>query len=172
MLRILALLLLIPLLDIMVLLVVSGIIGPVATVALVVLTGLVGVLLVRAEGRHTIRKIQEKLARGEPPTDELIDGALLVAAGAFLLTPGIVTDATGILFVFPLTRYPIRAALKRWVVTPYIDAKTGGFASGTVYTAGFPGNAEANVGPSGPESREDDTYDVTDDSYDIDDDRE
>ena len=172
MLRILALLLLIPLLDIMVLLVVSGYIGPVATVALVVLTGLVGMLLVRAEGRHTIRKIQEKLARGEPPTDELIDGALLVAAGAFLLTPGIVTDATGILFVFPLTRYPIRAALKRWVVTPYIDAKTGGFATGNVYTAGFPGNAEVNAGPGTGDSREDDTYDVTDDSYDIEDERE
>lgn len=110
----------------------------VGMVLLVVLTGLVGMLLVRAEGRRTIGKMQRTLAEGKPPTNELLDGGLLIAAGAFLLTPGLVTDAIGFLLAVPLTRIPIRAALKRFVIIPYADKKTGGFASGNVWTFGFP----------------------------------
>ncbi|QSG06049.1 FxsA family protein [Halapricum desulfuricans] len=165
MLRLIAVLLLIPLLDIMLLLAVAGVIGGLETVLLVVLTALVGMLLARAEGRHTISKIQRKLAQGEPPTDELVDGGLLIAAGAFLLTPGLVTDLVGLLLVVPLTRYPIRLALKKWVITPYVDSKTGGFATGEVYTVGFPGDGERiDFGGQGGDS---DTYDVGDDDYDI-----
>ena len=69
-------LLLIPLVDALLLVVVADYLGWQATVLLVVLTGLVGMLLVRAEGRHTLRRIQEKAARGEPPANELLDGAL------------------------------------------------------------------------------------------------
>jgi UPF0716 protein FxsA len=172
MLRLIAVLLLIPLLDMLLLLGVAIWVDWLLALVLVVLTGLIGMLLVRAEGRHTIREIQRKLAQGEPPTDELIDGALLIAAGAFLLTPGLVTDALGFLFVIPFTRYPIRVALKKWVVTPYVDAKTGGFATGKIYTAGFPGNAEVNVGGevfTGQQRADQDqhTYDV-DDTYDVD----
>ena len=96
-------------------------------------------LLLRAEGRATLARVQRKLARGEPPTDELLDGGLLIAAGAFLLTPGLVTDALGFLLALPITRVPIRMAVKRYVVVPYIDSETGGFATGNVYIGGFPG---------------------------------
>lgn len=162
-LRVIGILLLVPLLDVLLLVVLATplgpiTIGPVATVALVVLTALIGLLLVRAEGRHTMRKIQRKLARGEPPTDELLDGALLLVAGALMLTPGIVTDLLGLVLVLPPTRYPIRVAVKKYVVTPYIDSKTGGFATGNVYIGGFPnqdgddfsGGFPGGAGGSGP----------------------
>jgi UPF0716 protein FxsA len=134
----LAALLLVPLLDAVLLIVVAGAIGWVETVALVVLTALLGMLFVRAEGRHTSRKLQRAVARGEQPTDQIVDGGLLIAAGAFLLTPGLVTDAIGFLLVLPPTRYLIRTALKRYVLVPYLDRQTGGFVTGQVYTAGFP----------------------------------
>jgi len=149
MLRIIGVLLLIPILDILLLVVLMGVIGWEVVVLLVVLSALVGLLLARAEGRHTLRKIQQKLAKGEPPTDELLDAALLLIAGGFLLTPGIVTDAVGLLLVVPPTRYPIRLAVKRWVVVPYVDAKTRGFATGNVYVGGFPG-AGGEGGQQGP----------------------
>jgi len=145
-LRIVAVLLLVPLLDAMVLVVLAGYIGAVATVALVVLTALVGTLLVRAEGRHTLGRLRERLGRGEFPADELLDGALLLVAGAFLLTPGVVTDAIGFLLALPPTRYPVRLAVKKYVVRPYVDAKTGGFATGQVYVGGFP-DEEGTPGP-------------------------
>ena len=166
MLRILAVLLLIPLLDIMLLFVVAGYLGPVPTVALVVLTALVGLVLVRAEGRNTLRKIQAKLGQGEPPTDELIDGGLLLISGTLLLTPGLVTDLVGLVLVVPLTRYPIRVAVKKWVVVPYADAKGRGFVTGNVYTGGFPGGDADAAGPR--QGGQGDTYDVDEDAYDVD----
>ncbi|WP_420182406.1 FxsA family protein [Haloarcula sp. KBTZ06] len=157
MLRVIGLLLLIPLFDIVLLVALAtGVLFPVpplVLIALVVLTALVGMLLVRAEGRATLRKIQQRLAVGELPTDELIDGGLLIAAGAFFLTPGLVTDFVGLLLAVPFTRYPVRAATRRWVVRPYIDAKTSGFASGQVYVGGFPNdeNGPAGPGATGPD---------------------
>lgn len=146
-------LLLIPLADIALLVVVAGSIGWVPTVALVVLTALLGMLFVRAEGRHTLRRIQQSLAQGDLPTDQVVDGGLLIAAGAFLLTPGLVTDAVGFLLAFPISRVPIRILLKRYVITPAIDRRTGGFATGRIYMGGFPddsGPASGPVGPGGP----------------------
>ncbi|RKD88137.1 FxsA family protein [Halopiger aswanensis] len=150
-------------------------------VLLVVLTGLVGMLLVRAEGRRTIGKMQRSLAQGKPPTNELLDGGLLIAAGAFLLTPGLVTDLLGFLLAVPLTRVPIRALLKRYVIVPYADKKTGGFASGGVWTFGFPddgrgqgpgtpgqgspGNGPGSGPSTGGSSGADGTYDLGSDSY-------
>jgi UPF0716 protein FxsA len=155
--RYLAALLLVPLADSLLLVVVAGLLGWQLTVLLVVLTGLVGMLLVRAEGRNTLGRLQSKLATGELPTDELLDAAFLVAAGAFLLTPGLVTDALGLAFVFPPTRVPIRELLKR-VARPYVEERTGGLLSGDVYTVGFPGSDDAEDA---------DTVSVDDDAYDI-----
>ena len=183
-------LLLIPLVDALLLVVVADYLGWPQTVLLVVLTGLVGMLLVRAEGRHTLQRIQQKANRGEPPTDELLDGALLIVAGAFLLTPGVVTDAIGFLLAIPPTRYPIRAVLKRFVVVPTLDKKTDGFVTGGVWTSGFPQGGEGD-GPndsfggsgddpfggdspfsSGESGDGDDVYDVGADEYRVDDDDE
>ncbi len=172
MLRLIGVLLLIPLLDALLLVVLTGYLGWQLVVALVVLTALIGMLLVRAEGRHTMRTIQRKLAEGEPPTDQLIDGGLLLVSGVFLLTPGLVTDAIGFILVIPVTRYPVRWALKRWVLTPYVDAKTGGFASGNVYVGGFPGGDDDGSGP-GPfagrpgEGPSGEHVDLDEDAYDV-----
>lgn len=165
---IVALVLLIPLLDAMVLVILAGKFGLVPIVALVVLTALVGTLLVRAEGRHTVRKLQDRLAQGEFPADELLDGALLLVAGAFLLTPGVVTDAVGFLLVLPPTRYPIRLAVKRYVVTPYVDSRTGGFATGQVYVGGFPGSG-GTPGSSDGQSHGEGPVDLDEDDYDFED---
>ena len=145
----LALLLVVPLVDALFLIVVATRLGWALTVALVVLTAVLGMLLLRAEGRATLARIQRKVARGAPPTDELLDGGLLIAAGAFLLTPGLVTDAVGFLFAFPLSRVPIRVALKEYVVIPYIERETDGFLSGNVYIGGFPGDGEGGFSMGG-----------------------
>ena len=148
----LGLLLLIPLTDAFVLVAIVswGVLTALQTVALVVLTGLLGMMLVRAEGRNTIARFQRKAAAGSVPTDEALDGGLLIAAGAFLLTPGLVTDGIGLVLVLPPTRYPVRLAVKRWVVVPYLDTKTGGFATGNIWTFGFPDDAGFGQGEGNP----------------------
>lgn len=144
-----ALLLVVPLVDALFLIVVATRLGWPVTVALVVLTAVLGMLLLRAEGRATLARIQRKAAQGKPPTDELLDGGLLIAAGAFLLTPGLVTDAVGFLLALPLSRVPIRVALKKYVVVPYIERETDGFLSGNVYIGGFPSDGEGGFSMGG-----------------------
>ena len=175
-------LLVVPLADALFLVFVAGELGWELTVAIVVLTALLGTLFVRAEGRHTIQRIQRSLASGESPADDLIDGAFLIAAGAFLLTPGLLTDALGFLLVFPVTRIPFRYAVKRWVIVPRLDERTGGFATGNVYTFGFPGDGanpfggDADSGAAGggfdprdydPNADGEDTVDLGGESYDV-----
>jgi UPF0716 protein FxsA len=185
-LRYLPLVLLIPLVDAIILVVtglaLQSVVGVLASavivVSVVVLTGLVGGLLVRAEGRKTIRRFREQLSKAQIPTDELLDGGFLIAAGAFLLTPGLVTDLIGFLFTLPPSRVPIRTALKKYVIVPYLDERTDGFVTGTVYTGGFPeedGDGPAGspfgpdgAGPDGFDGEGQTAYDLDPESYDID----
>jgi len=52
--------------------------------------------------------------------------------------------------VLPPTRYPIRIALKRWVIVPYLDNRTDGFATGNVWTFGFPDSEGSGMGDGNP----------------------
>lgn len=166
--RLLVVLLLVPLLDAIFLIVVADWLSWPVTVLLVVLTALLGTLFVRAEGRQTIRRFQARISEGRLPADELLDGGFLIAAGALLLTPGLLTDAIGFLFVLPPTRYVFRGALKRWVITPYLERRTDGFISGDVYTFGYPNPDEDDSG-AGSGARGG-TVDLGSDSYDVHDD--
>ena len=67
--------------------------GP--TIALVLLTGILGAWLARREGLKTVSRIQSDLGRGVPPTGAMVDGLLILIAGAVLITPGILTDVLG-----------------------------------------------------------------------------
>ena len=64
------------------------------------------------------KKIQEELADGVMPAEELLDALLIFAAGIVLLTPGLITDAAGLLLLIPETRYQFKRYLKskfnRW----------------------------------------------------------
>jgi len=163
-LRVIGVLLLVPLLDVMLLGVLATTFPLTWIVALVVLTALVGLLLVRAEGRRALTRIQRKAVSGEIPTDDLIDGGLLLVAGALFLTPGLVTDALALLLAIPPTRYPIRVLVKKYVVTPYVDAKTGGFGSGNVYVGGFPNDGDPTAGAGGG-GADGSTIDIGEDEY-------
>ena len=97
----------VPIVEMYVLIQVGGIIGALPTVALVVLTATLGIWLLRLEGLATLAKVQEKLARGEIPGQELLEGIMLLIGGALLLTPGFVTDAIGFACLLPFLRKPI-----------------------------------------------------------------
>jgi UPF0716 protein FxsA len=168
--------LLLSLADAAFLVVVAGEIGALPTVGLVVLTALLGSLLVRSEGRATLRRLQQRMQEMERPTDELLDGALILVGGAFLITPGLLTDLTGFLLVLPFTRYPLRVALKRWVVGPYVRRKMdegtftvrfGGAGGGFDGSAGggWSGSDGPDGGTGGPDG---DVYDLGEDAYEVD----
>ena len=105
--------LLVPLVEIYFLIKVGNVIGAVPTIALVVFTALLGAMLLRFQGLMTLTRSRQVLAQGQVPALEMLEGVLLVFAGALLLTPGFVTDAIGFVFLVP----PLRQALIRWFLS-------------------------------------------------------
>ena len=104
----------VPLVDLYVLFLVAGRIGGLETVALVILTGIVGGALAKMQGMQTVRRLQYKAARGESPSSELADGALILFGAALLLTPGLITDAVGFALLLPFVRPYVRSVLSSY----------------------------------------------------------
>lgn len=103
----------VPAAEIALFIVVGGEIGVWATIGLVLLTAIAGSALIRRQGLRTLLRAQDTLARSELPIEEAFDGVCLVAAGALLLTPGLFTDAIGLLLLVPPFRVLIRRPLLR-----------------------------------------------------------
>ncbi len=107
-----ALFLVVPFVELFVIIQVGRAVGVVDTIAILVLVSVVGAWLVKREGLSVLRRAQERVDRGAVPGRELVDGVLILFAGALLLTPGFVTDLVAILLLVP----PVRAALRSGVV--------------------------------------------------------
>jgi UPF0716 protein FxsA len=101
----------VPLIEIWLLIKVGRVIGALPTVALLLVISLVGAWLARSQGLKIIAAIRDELAAGRLPTAGLLDGALILAGGILLLTPGFFTDCIGLFFLVP----PSRALLKAWL---------------------------------------------------------
>ncbi|MFP4316346.1 MAG: FxsA family protein [Desulfovibrionales bacterium] len=100
-----------PVAEIYLLITIGTEIGAMNTVVLVLLSAFVGAWLAREQGTRTMFKIRENLSRGITPAEELIDAFLIFGAGLVLLTPGFITDAAGLLILFP----PTRKWFKQWL---------------------------------------------------------
>ena len=120
----------VPLIELYVILEVVGpAIGPVWTILLLAADSVVGSLLLRSQGRAVWRRFNRALAEGRMPHREVQDGVLVVFGGAFLITPGFVTDVAGLLMLLPPTRAVIRRMVMRAVgrrVALRVAAQDGG----------------------------------------------
>ncbi len=105
----------IPILEITVLIEAGRQIGVASTIILVILTGIAGAFLARSQGFQLLARIQADLQAGRVPAEELFDGAMILAGGVVLLTPGFCTDLIGFLLLTPATRSHIKKWLRRWV---------------------------------------------------------
>ena len=83
------------------------------TLGLIVFTGILGASLARQQGLSTLAKIQSELRSGRPPTDKLIEGAMIVVGGIVLITPGILTDLFGFALMVPKFRKNLASNLKK-----------------------------------------------------------
>jgi UPF0716 protein FxsA len=112
-LALLALFIVVPLAELYVILKVGDAIGPLWTIALLAADSVLGSLLLRSQGRSVWRRFNEAVAAGRMPHREVMDGVLVIFGGAFLITPGFLTDIVGLLLLLPPTRSVIRRALAR-----------------------------------------------------------
>jgi UPF0716 protein FxsA len=112
-LALLALFIVVPLAELYVILKVGDAIGVLPTIALLAADSVLGSLLLRAQGRAVWRRFNEALAAGRMPHREVMDGVLVIFGGAFLITPGFLTDIVGLVLLVPPTRALVRRLLVR-----------------------------------------------------------
>jgi UPF0716 protein FxsA len=103
----------VPLAELYVILQVGQAIGVFDTIGLLILISVVGAWLAKREGVGVIRRIQRSVEAGRVPGTELIDGFLILLAGALMLTPGFLTDILAILLLLPPVRVVVRRQLRR-----------------------------------------------------------
>jgi len=103
----------VPIIELGLLIEIGQYIGTWYTILLVITTGIAGAILTKLEGLRVWHSLQNDLRQFRMPTDRIIDGALILIGGAFLLTPGIITDVLGFLLVIPFTRLIFREILKK-----------------------------------------------------------
>lgn len=107
--------LILPAIELAILIKVGSIIGAFNTIAIIILTALIGAYMVKMEGLNVLYRFQETLSHGLFPGEEILDGLLILVAGAFLLTPGFITDITGFILVIPFSRGVVKAYLKGYI---------------------------------------------------------
>jgi UPF0716 protein FxsA len=103
----------VPLAELYVIIQVGQAIGALPTIALLVLDSIAGSMLMRSQGRAAWLRFRLALEEGRIPGREVLDGALVIFGGAFLLAPGFITDAVGAALLIPPTRAVVRRLLVR-----------------------------------------------------------
>ena len=83
------------------------------TILMIVTTAMIGSAMFRHQGLATWLRVNERMAQGEMPGQELIEGVLLLLGGALLITPGFITDAIGFACLIPATRKP----MAKWMLS-------------------------------------------------------
>jgi UPF0716 protein FxsA len=103
---------LIPVVELYLLIKIGTVIGGVNTILVVILTGFAGAWLARMEGMHTMLKVRMNLQQGLMPAEELMDALIIFMAGLVLITPGFITDALGLMMLWPPTRNRFKRFLR------------------------------------------------------------
>lgn len=113
-LALIALFLVVPFVELYIILEVVGpALGAPLTIALLAADSVIGALLFKSQGRSVWRRFNRTMSEGRVPHREVVDGVLVIFGGAFLITPGFVTDIAGILLLLSPTRAVIRRLLIR-----------------------------------------------------------
>ncbi|MEO1207293.1 MAG: FxsA family protein [Pseudomonadota bacterium] len=115
---ILGLFIAVPLIEIVILIQLGSVVGVFTTIGIVIATAVIGTTLLRQQGFGVLARATETMQSGEAPIEPVVEGVLLLIAGAFLLTPGLLTDAVGFTLLVPVAR---RGAA-RWLIQRVLNA--------------------------------------------------
>jgi UPF0716 protein FxsA len=115
----------IPLVELYVIYKVGDAIGVVPTILILAADSVLGAVLLRSQGRAVWGRFNAALSEGRVPHREVVDGVLVIFGGAFLITPGFVTDIFGLFLLLPPTR-----AVARRVVMNRLGRRVGRAADG------------------------------------------
>lgn len=114
--KLLFLFIIIPMVELFLLIEIGKAIGTLEVILLTIASGIVGAALAKSQGLSVLRKMQKEMAEGRIPTANLIDGVMILIGGILLLTPGVLTDAIGLLFLIPWTRVLMKRLMMKWMI--------------------------------------------------------
>ena len=109
----------------------------ITTFIVVLLTGIIGVHLARKQGRQAWIAIQQQARNGKTPSAEIVDGVMILLAGAFLITPGLLTDTVGFLLLVPRCRIWLGAQLREWFAKKTFSSFRAEFRTNGVSASDF-----------------------------------
>ncbi len=105
-----------PMVELFLLIEIGKAIGTLEVIGLTIASGIIGAALAKSQGFSVLRKMQKEMAEGRIPTANLMDGFMILIGGILLLTPGVLTDAIGFLFLIPWTRVLMKRLLMKWII--------------------------------------------------------
>ena len=126
----------VPVIELLILFKVGGAFGAINTFAVIIITGIIGAYLAKQQGLRTLQKIRASLSAGHLPGVEIVDGLIILVAGAVLLTPGFLTDITGFLLLLPAGRKLLRVVLLNRFTKFIKSGKFSATASGGTFHVG------------------------------------
>ena len=129
--RLLILFITVPVVELILFMKIGSRIGIVPTFGIILVTGILGAWLTKLQGLRTLARYQQAVREGRLPHEEVMDGLMILVAGAVLLTPGFLTDTVGFLLLVPVVRGGVRKWLAKYlkgkiqVVGDGMDMDTG-----------------------------------------------
>ena len=124
----------VPMIEIALFIQVGGLIGLWPTLTIVLLTAMAGSYLVRSQGARELGRLRQSFSELSDPTEPLANGAMILFAGALLLTPGFFTDACGLALLVPGVRHTVY----RWLRSRVTVAS---FQMGGAQQRSYPGQS-------------------------------
>lgn len=123
--RLFLLLMIVPIIEIALFIQVGSVIGTFPTLTIVILTALLGSFLLRTQGSQVMNQLRDSFSALQDPSEPLAHGAMILFAGALLLTPGFFTDAFGLSLMIPQVRSWIFNAVRSRVTVQSFGAPDG-----------------------------------------------
>ena len=122
--KLLALFLLIPIIELFIMFKIGKVIGLEITILIIIITAIIGAKLTKVQGAKAIKNARSEIKGGKLPHKEVMDGIMIIIAGAFLLTPGFVTDIVGFSLLLPTLRSNYQKLLLAFIKTKILFAQS------------------------------------------------
>lgn len=143
--RFILILVLVPIIELVLLFQLLERAGLLVALLLVFGTGIIGISLAKRQGLQAWSAVHTQMAGAQNPSQEIMNGVMILIAGAFLMTPGIITDAVGFLLLVPAIRIRIGNFAVRWFKSRTVQTFQSGTWTASGSMGGFSPPAEENL---------------------------
>ena len=136
----------IPIIELMILIELGRVLGLFPTLLLILLTGVGGAIFTRLEGLRVFFQFRQSIARAQIPGQAILDGLSVLIGGAFLITPGVLTDVLGFSLLLPPSRRWIQRRLRSRLEQKIKDGtlRVASMGAGHGFGAGFSGSTRSD----------------------------